>query len=106
MEQKLPPTRKWLHTWFWLTHLFGLIGIGLSIHAPGDATATAGVLLLAAAFIAMLLFVFAVGRYAAKLKRSAIVWGGITFITLPFSLWGAYLLAMLLGPEALENQNA
>lgn len=58
------------------------------------------VLMFLAGLVFGVAYFFALGVYVAKLGRSAILWGGLSFIFLPIGMWVSYLLCFSLDKKA------
>ncbi|MBT8143344.1 MAG: hypothetical protein KJO55_01510 [Gammaproteobacteria bacterium] len=87
-----------LHLTFWLSLLTMIGGLASLFHSGSEEGATVAVMLIMGSFLLMTAFSVIVGMYVARLGRSGVLWGALTFITLPFGMLVTYPMALMAKP--------
>ncbi|MEL7449928.1 MAG: hypothetical protein AAFN78_12015 [Pseudomonadota bacterium] len=96
---ELTPSKRNVHISFWGFHI-AIALIFTIATAQSDSMLTAG-LALAITVFAIWYFV-AIGRYASRLGRSGILWGGLSFLFSPLGIWVSYIASFFVGPKAQD----
>jgi hypothetical protein len=101
------PSRTLVDLSFWLAHAGLVFGILL---VPGKdssaALAPLSLVLFAVGAVALFVYFFAIGSFAARLGRSGVVWGGASFILSPIGAWITYGLSFGLAPKETPASKA
>jgi putative Mn2+ efflux pump MntP len=93
-QQPIVPSKKFVHSTFWIAHI-GLV-VGLALIPPKGTDSPLGLLglvLLILGVISLFGYFFAIANYARRMGRSAVIWGGLTFITSPIGVWISYFMS-------------
>ena len=92
------PGALWMHLTFWASIITFGAAIGMMIHAASDEAMGSAAIIFLVSFVAMMAFCVVLGMYMSKMGRSAVLWGALTFITLPIGMLVAYPAALLSKP--------
>ncbi len=93
------PSKKAVHFVFWGAHISLLAGILLRDENVPRGEFQIGFVFLILAIVAGISYFFVIGRYARKINRSALVWGGLSFLFSPIGIWVSYLASFIASPK-------
>lgn len=98
------PNRKFLDITFWVGHL-GLVipFIAMPEDSSGGGMPGWSLVLFLVAILSLLAYFFAIGRFASNSGRSAIVWGGVSFIFSPLGIWISYIASFFIKPKPAND---
>jgi hypothetical protein len=97
------PSKVAVHILFWAAHILIAASI-LSIDSNGPSEDfQIGFALLPLGILVIFCYFFAIGRFAKKLNRSAIVWGGLSFVLSPFGIWISYIASFFVSPKEVKQ---
>ncbi|MCG8517307.1 hypothetical protein [Marinobacter sp. CA1] len=97
MDDVSKPGRWLVDATFWLGHIALIVPVWLVddfSNAPPWAL-PAGLVGL----ISLIVYFFAIGVFAHRMGRSAIVWGGLACLLSPLGVWGSYLASFFIEPR-------
>lgn len=84
-------SKFWLHIWFWSLHI-SIVLVFITSSGDGDRNP---VLILASLF-SLAMYCIAVGRFASRIGRSGLLWGGLSLILSPLGVWLSYLASFII----------
>lgn len=97
---QLKPSRKLVDITFWLAHTGLILSIMLAPPAYSEEPIPRNsIYLMAIAVVSMLIYYFAIGSFAKKMGRSAIVWGLGSFLFSPLTVWLTYISSFIIKPK-------
>lgn len=91
-----PPTRLFVDMAFWGAHLSALAAI-VVYPSLGKGPSFMLLALGLTAVLLLIAYYFAIGIYASRTGRSAVVWGGLSFLLAPFGVWISYIASFFIG---------
>jgi len=96
----IKPSRKFVDITFWCSHLSFAAAIILMPANPPKEPQGIIVALFSVALVLLLLYFFAIGRFAKNMGRSSIVWAGLSFLFSPVGAWVSYIASFFIQPRA------
>jgi hypothetical protein len=91
------PTRKLLDLTFWLGHICIIAALMITVksHDPQEIS-TLTLSLSAVGSFTLIAYFFAMGQFAKRTGRSAIVWFGVPLIFSPLGIWVSYIASFFI----------
>jgi membrane protease YdiL (CAAX protease family) len=106
--ENLPrPRRTLVDLSFWVAHVGVVLGLALLPAKVGEGPFSAIALaLFVLGLVSLFVYFFAIGDYAKKFGRSAIVWGGLSFVFSPIGAWASYAFSFSIAPKTARAKPA
>ena len=99
MSDEIMPSKLFVHLTFWGMHitLALMIASGAVVESESSSVGAIDIVIMFACIIFLFWYFFAIGRYASKLGRSGILWGGLSCLFSPLGVWVSYIASFFVG---------
>ena len=97
------PTRAAVDFAFWGAHLLFLVAFISAQGTDAGEVSDVSAISLILGIILLFVYFFAIGRYASNRGRSALLWGGLSFIFSPVGVWVSYVLCLFWRSEGTAD---
>lgn len=98
------PARTLVDLSFWTAHVGLILGMVLMPgKGVGGPLAVISLALFVLGLVSLFVYFFAIGSYAKRFGRSALVWGGLSFVFSPIGAWTSYAFSFSISPKATSG---
>jgi len=96
-SKKIKPNRTLVDLTFWIAHVGLILSVVLAPPAHSDDPVPSNsVYLMGLAMVSMFVYFFAIGVFAKRMGRSAVVWGLGSFLFSPLTVWITYIASFFI----------